>query len=116
MNSRFLEGGGHIGWDAPGEHRHPVEVGHPLRRRSSGPVVRMPGHSAGFEHHMPPYVTVYVSVDDLDETLSKVKDLGGTPLVPPTPIPGVGAFALFQDPEGNTIGILRMEGRTSSAC
>lgn len=56
---------------------------------------------------MPAYVTIYVSVDDLDATLAKVKDLGGTPLVPPTPIPGVGAFALFQDPEGNTIGILR---------
>jgi predicted enzyme related to lactoylglutathione lyase len=55
---------------------------------------------------MPAYVTIYVAVDDLDTTLARVKDLGGTPLVPPTPIPGVGAFALFQDPEGNTIGIL----------
>lgn len=58
---------------------------------------------------MPPYVTIYVAVDDLDATLAKVKDLGGTPLVPPTPIPDVGAFALFQDPEGNTIGILHPE-------
>ena len=56
---------------------------------------------------MPSYVTIYVAVDDLDETLAKVGDLGGTALVPPTPIPGVGAFALFQDPAGNTIGILR---------
>jgi predicted enzyme related to lactoylglutathione lyase len=55
---------------------------------------------------VPAYVTIYVAVEDLDVTLAKVKDLGGTPLVPPTPIPGVGAFALFQDPEGNTIGIL----------
>ena len=45
---------------------------------------------------MPAYVTIYVAVEDL----------GGTSLVPPTPIPGVGSFALFQDPEGNTIGIL----------
>ena len=57
-------------------------------------------------HDMPAYVTIYIAVDDLDATLIKVKDLGGTPLLPPTPIPGVGAFALFQDPEGNTIGIL----------
>lgn len=55
---------------------------------------------------MPTYVTIYVAVDDLNATLAKVKDLGGKPLVPPTPIPGVGAFALFQDPEGNTIGIM----------
>lgn len=58
---------------------------------------------------VPPYVTVYVAVEDLDATLARVKDLGGTAIVPPTPIPGVGAFALFQDPEGNTIGILRMQ-------
>jgi predicted enzyme related to lactoylglutathione lyase len=56
---------------------------------------------------MPSYVTIYVSVDDLDATLANVKEFGGTALVPPTPIPGVGAFALFQDPEGNTIGVLR---------
>jgi predicted enzyme related to lactoylglutathione lyase len=56
---------------------------------------------------MPPYVTIYVAVDDLDATLGAVTGHGGTPIVPPTPIPGVGAFALFQDPEGNTIGILR---------
>lgn len=58
---------------------------------------------------MPAYVTIYVAVDDLDAALATVKDLGGTPLLPPTPIPGVGAFALFQDPAGNTIGILRPE-------
>jgi hypothetical protein len=55
----------------------------------------------------PSYVTIYVAVDDLDDTLTKAKELGGTPIVPPTPIPGVGAFAMFQDPAGNTIGILR---------
>jgi predicted enzyme related to lactoylglutathione lyase len=55
---------------------------------------------------VPAYVTVYVEVDDLDATLAKVKDLGGNPIVPPTDIPGVGAFAMFQDPEGNTIGII----------
>ena len=58
---------------------------------------------------MPAYVTIYVAVDDLDASLAKVRDLGGSPLLPPTPIPGVGAFALFQDPAGNTIGILRPE-------
>jgi predicted enzyme related to lactoylglutathione lyase len=56
---------------------------------------------------MPTYVTIYVAVDDLDATLAKVVNLGGTTLVPPTPIPGVGAFAMFQDLEGNAIGILR---------
>jgi uncharacterized protein len=56
---------------------------------------------------MPVYVTIYVDVDDLAATLKQVTELGGTQLLAPTPIPGVGAFALFQDPEGNTIGIMR---------
>ena len=58
---------------------------------------------------VPPYVTVYVGVDDLDATLALVEKLGGTTVVPPTPIAGVGAFAMFQDPEGNTIGIMRAD-------
>lgn len=58
---------------------------------------------------MPSYVTIYVAVDDLEATLAKAKDLGGTSIVPPTPIPGVGAFAMFQDREGNAIGLLRPE-------
>lgn len=57
---------------------------------------------------MPPYVTFYVGVEDLDSMLTKVSELGGSSLVPPTPIPGVGAFAMFLDPEGNCIGIMQM--------
>lgn len=58
---------------------------------------------------VPPYVTFYVAVDDLEATLATVKDHGGEVVVGPTPIPGVGAFAMFRDPEGNAIGILRPE-------
>ena len=56
---------------------------------------------------MPPYVTVYVAVDDLEQTLSRAVSLGGKEIVPPQDVPGVGAFALFQDPEGHAIGLLR---------
>jgi predicted enzyme related to lactoylglutathione lyase len=33
--------------------------------------------------------------------------LGATLVVPPTPIPGMGGFALFTDPDGNVMGIFR---------
>lgn len=55
---------------------------------------------------MPAYVTVYVQVEDLDATLARAADLGARRLTEPTPIEGVGSFALFQDPEGNVIGLL----------
>jgi predicted enzyme related to lactoylglutathione lyase len=35
----------------------------------------------------PPYVTFYVSVENLAATLAKAAELGATTIVPPTPIP-----------------------------
>jgi predicted enzyme related to lactoylglutathione lyase len=52
-----------------------------------------------------PYVTIYVGVDDLHGTLVRAEELGGKAVVEPMPIPGVGRFAMFQDPDGATIGI-----------
>lgn len=57
---------------------------------------------------VPPYVTIYVAVDDLAASLAKAEGLGGKTIVPPTPIEGVGAFAMFADPEGHVIGLLKM--------
>ena len=56
---------------------------------------------------MPPnYVMFYVSVDDIQASLDKAESLGGTTVVPPMPIPGNrGHFAVFQDPDGNVIGL-----------
>jgi len=55
----------------------------------------------------PPYVTFYVSVEDLAATLAKATSMGANTIVPPTPIPNVGSFAMFADPEGHMIGILQ---------
>lgn len=56
---------------------------------------------------MPPYLTLYVGVDDLEASLERAASLGGRTLVIPTPITGIGAFAMFSDPEGNTIGLMK---------
>jgi predicted enzyme related to lactoylglutathione lyase len=56
---------------------------------------------------MPAYLTIYAQVDDLQAYLDKAVSLGATAVVPPTPIPGMGGFALFTDPEGNLMGIFR---------
>lgn len=55
---------------------------------------------------IPPYVTFYVATDDLDDTLARALALGARPLVPPMEIPGVGRFAMFQDPDDNVIGLI----------
>ncbi len=59
------------------------------------------------EGGVPSYLTLYVQVDDLQAYLNKAESLGGKTIVPPTPIPGVGSFAMFHDPEGHLIGLLK---------
>lgn len=48
---------------------------------------------------------VYFKVDSIDETMKKVEQGGGTLAVPRTPIPGVGCYAFFKDPEGVIVGL-----------
>jgi uncharacterized protein len=55
------------------------------------------------------YVTVYMAVADLQATLDKVEASGGTTVMGPTEIPGVVTMALFNDPDGNMIGLIKDE-------
>ncbi|MFH0765741.1 MAG: VOC family protein [Calditrichota bacterium] len=52
-----------------------------------------------------PYVTFYVTVDDLAKYLDKAQSLGGKTIMPPMPLPGIGSAAMFADPDGNVIGL-----------
>lgn len=57
-------------------------------------------------------VAFYFQVDCVDTTLAKVKELGGTVVVPKTEIPkdiGTGnyVFGMFRDLESNLIGLLQ---------
>jgi hypothetical protein len=54
-----------------------------------------------------PPVTFYVEVDDLQKYLAKAEGLGGRTVVPPTEIPNMVTFAMFADPEGNKIGLVK---------
>ena len=56
---------------------------------------------------VPPYVTFYVQVDDLDAYLAKAEGLGGKTALPPMPVPGIGSIAMFTDPEGHVVGLFK---------
>ncbi len=49
----------------------------------------------------------YVQVEDLQACLSKAEGLGARTVVPPTDIPGMVTFAMFADPEGHMIGLVK---------
>ena len=52
-------------------------------------------------------VMVYVSADDIEATLDRVEALGGKKVLPKSEIPGIGWFAFFQDPTGNTVALFK---------
>jgi uncharacterized protein len=48
---------------------------------------------------------ITIDVDGIDDALKQVEAEGGSTVTPRTPIPGMGAFAYFKDPEGNILGL-----------
>jgi predicted enzyme related to lactoylglutathione lyase len=51
----------------------------------------------------------YVTVSDIEASAEKVKALGGVLLTPPTQIPGIGKFIVFQDPQGAVLSAIQYE-------
>ncbi|GAA1654525.1 VOC family protein [Nonomuraea maheshkhaliensis] len=86
-----------FGWKS-----EPVDENYALLQPGEGPGGGVMRTRAG----MPPYITVYVQVEDLERTLERVRMLGGELRVPPAKIGDGMAFALFTDPAGNMVGLL----------
>jgi predicted enzyme related to lactoylglutathione lyase len=57
---------------------------------------------------IPPNWLAYFAVDDADGKVAKASELGATIIVPPMDIPQVGRFAVIQDPQGATFGIIKL--------
>jgi predicted enzyme related to lactoylglutathione lyase len=56
-----------------------------------------------------PWASFYVGVDDLQAVLDKAESLGAKTVLPITEIPGMVAFAMFDDPDGLLVGLVRGE-------
>jgi hypothetical protein len=56
-----------------------------------------------------PWASFYVEVDDLQAVLDKAESLGAKTVLPITEIPGMVAFAMFDDPDGLLVGLVRGE-------
>jgi uncharacterized protein len=57
---------------------------------------------------IPPNWLVYFAVADADATASKARELGATIVAPADDIPGIGRFAVIQDPQGAVFGIIKL--------
>jgi hypothetical protein len=67
-----------------------------------GGIMKIPPEPGG----IPPHWGGYVTVDDVDASAKKVKELGGRIMVPPTNIPEVGRFCVFHDPQGAVLALI----------
>ncbi|MFK9091026.1 VOC family protein [Bacillus salipaludis] len=82
------------------------------RITDDGPVMSISEEDAGLAGHLfnwtfeqPPYLTLYIRVEEMTACLEKVTQLGGKVIIPETEIPSGGTFAQFLDLDGNPIGI-----------
>ena len=53
----------------------------------------------------PPHWMAYTAVEDVAATVALAQELGAQVFVPPTPIPGVGEFAILMDPQGAAFAV-----------
>lgn len=65
-----------------------------------GGVGAAPGGGAG-------HVTFYVQVDDPAAALEQIKKLGGSTVSEPMDVRGGPTIALFADPEGHVVGLVK---------
>jgi uncharacterized protein len=49
----------------------------------------------------------YIQVKDVDATIAKAEKLGAKTVAPPSDVPGVGRIAIFVDPQGGYLGLLK---------
>ena len=64
-----------------------------------------PGGGLQQAENMPPGVIDYVLTEDIEYTLRKITSSGGAVTMPKQEIPGMGWFAVFQDPTGITLAV-----------
>jgi predicted enzyme related to lactoylglutathione lyase len=60
-----------------------------------------------FPDEVPPHWMAWIAVDDADATVDRVVKAGGTVMMAPSDMPGVGRLAAVSDPWGAPFGLLQ---------
>lgn len=79
--------------DEKGHPKNPGMIGGGFYQKTEDPYTQHP--------------SVVIAVDDVNDSIKKVKKAGGKVLGEPMPIPGIGTYVSFIDTEGNRVGILQ---------
>jgi uncharacterized protein len=94
--------GGAFGWQFGPTDQGPMEYSMVHQKEGGG----IDG-GIGKAPEGPGHVTFYVGVDDPQAVLDDITRLGGKTIQPPIEVPGGVTFALFADPEGHVVGLVK---------
>lgn len=84
------------------------EIGYSLVQPVPPPAGAPPGLGGGIgQREEGPMVTVYFQVPDPAATIREAEAMGGAKLMDPQDVPGGPTIAMFADPEGNPIGLVK---------
>lgn len=99
--------GGLLGWDIADSGMPDMKY---LLASKNGTEVAgmMPLTDEMMEGGAQPLWAGYVGVEDVDKSYEAVGKTGGTPMLPPQDIPGVGRFAFFSDPAGAPLYLMSL--------
>ncbi|WP_407332577.1 VOC family protein [Enterovibrio sp. 27052020O] len=85
---------------------------HPMLNGSTYPIIAVNESGVGgfkpFPDNEPGWL-VYITVDDVDARYEKALSLGGTQIMPPSDIPSVGRLAIFKDPQGAKLALIKYD-------
>ncbi len=74
-----------------------------------------PGGGLQKAENMPAGVLDYILSANIEATLGKIRSSGGTVVMPKSEIPGMGWFAVFQDPTGISLALYEALPRPRAA-
>ena len=87
-----------FGWDI--DANNPMNYGIVTTGEGIGGGVGSGGDGSG-------HATFYVQVDDVKAYLDRAEKLGGRAIMGPMDVPGGPTIALFADPEGHVVGLVK---------
>ncbi len=84
-----------------------IDANNPMNYGMVEPVEGGIGGGVGPSPDGEKHLTWYVQVDDLQAALDKAAGLGATTTMPPMDVPGGPSIAMFSDPAGNVVGLVK---------
>jgi predicted enzyme related to lactoylglutathione lyase len=91
-----------FGWEV----EHVTEMHYTMFKIGEEQIGGMLTIDENFPADMPAAWAVYFYTEDIEGTVAKAGALGASVMMPPTPIEGVGRFAVLADPQGAVFNLL----------